>query len=228
MPSNFTPNYQLNQWEADDRVLRVDFNEDNAKLDAAIKAQADGLAAEKKARGTALAAEADARKALAGQVTQKADQSALAAEASAREAADAALGQRAGFQLISRTALGEEKHTANLDLSGVKWNQWAEVCAWFRPVTTSSSYYYADIVTTTSGRLTTVPGKPFRIFLYPFFSAGNSIDGYFAPFETYSGLLPGHVYVSASFSSLTGLSFYPTENSVLFRSGSIFEIWGRK
>jgi len=45
MPSNFTPNYNLNQWEADDRVLRVDFNADNAKLDAALKAREDGQAA---------------------------------------------------------------------------------------------------------------------------------------------------------------------------------------
>jgi len=38
MPSNFTPNYQLNQWEPDDRVLRTDFNADNAKIDAALGA----------------------------------------------------------------------------------------------------------------------------------------------------------------------------------------------
>jgi len=49
MPSNFTPNYQLNQWEADDQVLRVDFNADNAKLDAALKAEADARAAAVKA-----------------------------------------------------------------------------------------------------------------------------------------------------------------------------------
>jgi len=45
MPSNFTPNYQLNQWEPEDQVLRVDFNADNAKLDAALKAREDGQAA---------------------------------------------------------------------------------------------------------------------------------------------------------------------------------------
>jgi len=36
MPSNFTPNYSLNQWEASDKVQRVDFNADNAKIDAAL------------------------------------------------------------------------------------------------------------------------------------------------------------------------------------------------
>lgn len=59
MPSNFTEHYQLNQWEPEDAVRRVDFNEDNAKIDAAIKAQAD-----------ALAAEASTREALAGQVAK--------------------------------------------------------------------------------------------------------------------------------------------------------------
>ena len=50
MPSNQTPNYALNQWERDDRILMEDFNADNAKIDAAIKAvdaKADALAAGK-------------------------------------------------------------------------------------------------------------------------------------------------------------------------------------
>lgn len=37
MASNFTENYGLCQWEATDQVLRTDFNEDNAKIDVALK-----------------------------------------------------------------------------------------------------------------------------------------------------------------------------------------------
>ena len=33
---NKTSNYQLNQWEASDPFLRSDFNEDNARLEAAL------------------------------------------------------------------------------------------------------------------------------------------------------------------------------------------------
>jgi len=33
---NKTNNYQLNQWEPADGFLRADFNEDNAKIDAAL------------------------------------------------------------------------------------------------------------------------------------------------------------------------------------------------
>ena len=55
---NRTSNYNLCQWEETDRVRRTDFNEDNAKIDAAVKAvdrRVDGLEASK-ADKTALAA----------------------------------------------------------------------------------------------------------------------------------------------------------------------------
>ncbi len=35
---NYTENYQLNQWEPADRVLRTDFNEDNQKIEEALNA----------------------------------------------------------------------------------------------------------------------------------------------------------------------------------------------
>ena len=47
---NYTQNYQLNQWDATDRVLRTDFNSDNQKIDAALKNAADAVAAEAAAR----------------------------------------------------------------------------------------------------------------------------------------------------------------------------------
>lgn len=44
MPSNQTTNYQLSQWDKSDQVLMEDFNADNAKLDAALKAEANARA----------------------------------------------------------------------------------------------------------------------------------------------------------------------------------------
>ena len=41
---NKTSNYQLCQWDGDDRILRTDFNEDNAKIDTALKQQANSIA----------------------------------------------------------------------------------------------------------------------------------------------------------------------------------------
>ena len=39
-----TTNYQLCQWDGEDRILRTDFNEDNAKIDAALKSHANSIA----------------------------------------------------------------------------------------------------------------------------------------------------------------------------------------
>lgn len=36
MASGQTTNYGLNQWAAEDKVIRTEFNEDNAKIDAAL------------------------------------------------------------------------------------------------------------------------------------------------------------------------------------------------
>ena len=41
MATNQTTNYQLNQWEPTDAVQRVEFNQDNAKMDAALKSLSD-------------------------------------------------------------------------------------------------------------------------------------------------------------------------------------------
>ena len=56
MATNHTTNYQLNQWEATDQVLRTEFNQDNQKIDGALKANADAIAAETAARTAAVEA----------------------------------------------------------------------------------------------------------------------------------------------------------------------------
>lgn len=49
-----TANYQLNQWVKTDRIMMEDFNSDNAKIDAALKANADAVAT--KAENTTVSA----------------------------------------------------------------------------------------------------------------------------------------------------------------------------
>ena len=39
-----TSKYGLSQWDAEDRILREDFNADNAKIEAALEAQAAAIA----------------------------------------------------------------------------------------------------------------------------------------------------------------------------------------
>ena len=43
MSTNHTTNYDLNQWEGTDKVLRTDFNGDNQKIDAALAGLAEEL-----------------------------------------------------------------------------------------------------------------------------------------------------------------------------------------
>lgn len=46
-----TTNYSLNQWAKADRIQMEDFNSDNSKIDAALKANADAVAAVTAAAG---------------------------------------------------------------------------------------------------------------------------------------------------------------------------------
>ena len=61
MPSNQTPNYQLSQWEKSDKVLMEDFNADNAKIDAALKAEADTRASAVSALAVQMGRKGDCR-----------------------------------------------------------------------------------------------------------------------------------------------------------------------
>ena len=57
MASNYTTNYGLCQWQPGDKFLREEFNQDNEKLDGAIKAVRDNAAADIKTVGDRAAAE---------------------------------------------------------------------------------------------------------------------------------------------------------------------------
>ena len=89
MATNYTTNYQLNQWEPTDAVQRVDFNADNAKIDAALKSLSDQVV--QKANQSAL-------NTLISSVNQKADASTVSSlssllnsEISQRQEADSSL-----------------------------------------------------------------------------------------------------------------------------------------
>ena len=107
MATNQTTNYQLNQWEPADAVQRVEFNQDNAKMDAALKALSDQVLqkANQSALNTLISsvnqkADVSTVSALSQTVAAKADQIALTEEINARTAADTVLAQKAGMQLI--------------------------------------------------------------------------------------------------------------------------------
>jgi len=149
MPSNFTPNYQLNQWNADDRVLRTDFNADNAKIDAALG---------KKAEQSALAA-------LQTKVSGKAEQSALTSLQNTVSQVSA----RAGSEILGSTTLTKEARSVRFDLSGVDWSNFSVLIAYIRPAN-GIDYYTAFEGRQTRGISATV--------LFPLRSASTQILGF--------------------------------------------------
>ena len=116
MATNQTTNYQLNQWEHTDAVQRVEFNQDNAKLDTALKSLADQVV--QKANQSAL-------NTLISAVNQKADASTVSSlssllnsEISQRQEADSslqtALTLKGNCQIYYGTYIGDGKSSRTL------------------------------------------------------------------------------------------------------------------
>lgn len=97
---NQTANYQLSQWEMEDRLLMQDFNGDNAKVDAALKAQADALTQERKERQ-------DGDK----QLTQSLN----------------TLRQESTTHLLKTFSLSSKVHEWNLPIADISWEEWKTV-----------------------------------------------------------------------------------------------------
>ena len=87
---NYTENYRLNQWDAEDRILREDFNRDNANVDSGLSTLKQGLETETRSREEAVsaakqeaaqavaAAKQEASEGLAALESSKADKTVLA------------------------------------------------------------------------------------------------------------------------------------------------------
>ena len=143
-----TTNYQLCQWDGEDRILRTDFNEDNAKIDAALKSHANSIAGinstlpgkadaatvtsltnklntEIQERKDAVTAEAAAR-AQADNTEKAAREAADTAEAAARAQGDAAeaaartaaLALKGNCQIYYNTYVGDGAETKTLTFPG--------------------------------------------------------------------------------------------------------------
>ena len=87
---NKTEHYQLNQWDPEDRILRTEFNADNAAIETALKENAETIAAEAAARANADSA-IHGELAAAIQDAKNTAAAAMAAEQSARAGEDAAI-----------------------------------------------------------------------------------------------------------------------------------------
>ena len=98
MASNYTTNYQLNQWEPTDAVQRVEFNQDNAKVDAALKSLSEQVV--QKANQSAL-------NTLISAVNQKADASTVSGLSQTVTSHTAQLASRGNCQIYYTSYVGD-------------------------------------------------------------------------------------------------------------------------
>ena len=219
MATNQTTNYQLNQWEPTDAVQRVEFNGDNAKVDAALKSMSDQVLqkANQSALNTLISsvnqkADVSTVSALSQTVAQKADQSQVDS-----------LAAKAGTQLIRRITFSEDKDRCYVDLSDIDWSQWATVTIRALPVLTANDgfriYFHID---NRSDQITDyiVPQTVLRLF--PLFNGDARIMGLYFP-GNYDGI---GLEMEFSYSQLDMIELLAEDYN--FNAGSVFEDWGTK
>ena len=116
MASNYTEHYELCQWEATDAVQRVEFNADNAKVDAALKALSDQVV--QKANQSAVNTVISAVNQKADAATVNSLSSLLNSEISQRQEADSslqtALTLKGNCQIYYGTYIGDGKSSRTL------------------------------------------------------------------------------------------------------------------
>ena len=130
---NKTTHYQLNQWDPEDRIMRADFNADNAATDEALyeNAQAaaearqtalDAVAAEETARKDAVSSEAETRSSQDAAI--RAELSAAVAEAKSEAAAAVAA---IPFVKLRETVLAADAAQFDVSLAGLDITAYAEI-----------------------------------------------------------------------------------------------------
>lgn len=219
MATNQTTNYQLNQWEPTDAVQRVEFNQDNAKLDTALKSLSDQVLqkANQSALNTLISsvnqkADVSTVSALSQTVAQKADQSQVDS-----------LAAKAGTQLIKRITLSIPDDYVDLDLMDIDWNQWAVVTIRVLPVLTAGDGFRIHIhMGNESPQITDyiVPQTVLRLF--PFFNGNTRIMGLYFP-GNYEG---NGLDFDYTYSQLEKIELGAEDYE--FKAGSVLEVWGTK
>ena len=201
MASNYTTNYQLNQWEGTDKVLRTEFNADNSKIDAALKANAD-----------AIAAEAAAREALAGTVSGKADQSDVDA-----------LADKTDLHLIlAATHDGSSEVHMSVPLTGINWTAWKRVHILFD--LKGTGYDGFDICLNMANAYTIQENAGGRIYLVvtPLYGNVPTFNGLSPHINNI------RITLGLTWDELSTLDIYRASSGVTLSAGSKVTFWGEK
>ena len=210
MATNHTTNYQLNQWEATDQVLRTEFNQDNQKIDGALKANADAIAAETAARTAAVSSKADAATvaALSQTVSGKADQADVDA-----------LTAKAGWKLIQNVQLTEDNKSVHQPLS-IDWSEWATVLLRFQLNFSETTQYVASLHGP-DGELRLLEDSwstKMDFLFYPMYDASFPATGH--------TVLGDATETAVNYQVLTSFDLFGYNGQLL--SGSTLTLWGLK
>ena len=212
MASNYTSGYQLCQWEASDKVLRTDFNSDNAKIDAALAAH-DGELAEQ-------ASTLSGHTATLNQHAQQLEE--IEEKATAK-------------RLLSGSVSQSGLQSFTIPLSSVDWDDWKAVYVMVEGYTDGSGGYLFYVngndddpqLAGAEANRTDIPGGPVKwaclVFL-PLYDGGRQAQGY--PL----GCSPSDYFsTGCTFNSITSLLVkFGDGLGRYFQSGSKYEVWGEK
>lgn len=231
---NKTTHYQLNQWDPEDRIMRSDFNADNAAIEEALYENAQAAAAEEAARKSADAAETETRASQDAAI--RAELSTAVAEAkneaaSANAAVQSQLSTLTGQTrktLLKECTIPEDTLQYDVDVSWIDWSEWNTVIidAYMQSTGVASEFYFKPNGTqiSTLGGVGTVAASPeakgvSRVTLCPFGEAGNC----------FSGILLGNaaaVFTSSFlFQNVTYIQL-ESHSSCKIKAGSHLRFWG--
>lgn len=229
MASNQTSSYGLSQWEATDAVQRLEFNSDNAKVDAALKSLSDQVVqkASQSALNTVISAvnqKADAAtvSSLSQVVAGKADSATVAAlSQTVAQKADQTdvdtLMNKAGLQLIQQIQLVETDGFVSQSLS-IDWDQWGIIWLVLRPKFSVTTPYSAYFIPQPYIYWEENVYGDLAVQLHPFFHSDMEINGHSWTGKTISG--------NSLYRDVMG--FYIDSYSGQMVSGSTLTIWGMR
>ena len=223
-----TSQYQLNQWAAEDRILREDFNRDNANVEAGLVALGERVTAEQSAREQAVS---NAKSQLEA---SKADKTALEALQAQVDALP--------FVKLREFTTSAEAAQVDADMSGIDLRQYAYVLVVPRLSSGSSTIYLRLNGISDAYYFREASSRKYLVFFQSFsrdcntliklMGMGNGVaaiseyvaksgDGFqdYASMDTNSG-------VSAS--TLQALSFMTGDSTVKISAGGKITIYGVK
>ncbi len=232
-----TSQYHLNQWVPEDRILREDFNRDNANVEAGLVALGTRLGAEEAARAAAVSAERTARE----QAVSSASAQLNAAKADRTELS--ALSGRVDalpFVKLREVVLQSSAPQANVDVRGIDLSRYAFVLLSAHLICGIQSVYlrlngvtdrYYRVRQNSQDYMAFMTNKEqFGYHLFRFFGTGKEVSciyesvGYdgagttsYSSISAASGVVP---------STLHTLNFVTQNTSVAIEAGSRFTFYG--